>query len=74
MLFRGNAFPCVYALIIYLSQSFVMFNSSASGIVFLCADLIGGVGGVGRFRTELERMLLLVLWWRFCCLMYNHKS
>lgn len=50
MLFRGNAFfPCVCALIIYLS------NSSTSGIVVLCVDLIGGVRGVGRSRTEIRK-------------------
>lgn len=49
MLLRGNALPCVCALIIHLS------NSSTSGIVVLCVDLIGGVGGVGRSRTEIRK-------------------
>lgn len=52
MLFRGNAFPCFfYALIIYLSPSFFLSNFSTSGLVVLCVDLIGGVGGVGRSMT-----------------------
>lgn len=29
-------------------------NSSASGIVVLCVDLLGGVGGVGRYRTGIS--------------------
>lgn len=31
-----------------------MSNSSASGIVVLCVDLIGGVGGVGRYRAGIR--------------------
>lgn len=61
MLFRGNAFPRVCALIIYLSQSFItLSNSSTSGVVVLCVDLIGGVGGVGQSRTEIGEN---AFWW-----------
>lgn len=52
MLFRGNAFPCFfYALIFTFLQVLFLSNSSTSGLVVLCVDLIGGVGGVGRSRT-----------------------
>lgn len=43
-----------YALIISLSLSFFLSNSSTLGIVVLCVDLNGRVGGVGRSRTGIR--------------------
>lgn len=40
----------------------------------LCVDLIGGVGGVGRYRTGIREDALGGFVVVACCLVYNHKD
>lgn len=49
---QGDALLYAYPLIIHLPRSFVMSDSSASGVAVLCVTFIGDPGGCKQIQDK----------------------